>query len=354
MNETITQVLYRGVAIPAVPLALTVDRRFDERRQRGLLRYYSAAGAGGMAIGVHTTQFAIRDAKHELFEPIVKLAAYVMDELDAGLNGDRSTPLVRVGGICGETSQALREATMLRDLRYHTGLLSLGAMRGRSEDDVIEHCRQVADVIPLFGFYLGLAVGGRELPYSFWRKFAEIENVVAIKIACFDRYKAAECIRAIAEAGRTDIALYTGNDDHIILDLVTPYRFIVNGTTVERRFVGGLLGHWAVWTKRAVEQLERCHEAVQSNNLCPEMLVLANEVTDANGAFFDAANSFAGCIAGLHHVLMRQGLFTNTLCLDANEQLSPGQIHEIERVCAAYPHLNDDAFVAENLERWLS
>jgi dihydrodipicolinate synthase/N-acetylneuraminate lyase len=354
MNQGTKQILDRGIVIPAVPLALTADRRFDDRRQRALLRYYAAAGAGGLAVGVHTTQFAIRDAKYGLFEPVLKLAADVMDELDSGLEGRRHAPLVRVGGICGQTSQALREAAFLRDHGYHAGLLNLGALRGQTEEQVVAHCRQVAEVIPLFGFYLGLAVGGRELPYSFWRKFAEIENVVAIKIACFDRYKTSECIRAIAESGRNDIALYTGNDDHIILDLVTPYRFVVHGKIVERRFAGGLLGHWAVWTKRAVQQLERCHEAATSHELASDMLVLAHEVTDANGAFFDAAHSFAGCIPGIHHVLMRQGLFANTLCLNPEEDLSPGQIDEIERVCAAYPHLNDDAFVAENIARWLT
>ena len=352
MNDAM-QTLQRGVVIPAVPLALTADRRFDERRERALLRYYAAAGAGGLAVGVHTTQFAIRDPKYGLFEPVLKFAAHVMDEVDAGLEGRRTAPLVRVGGICGQTSQAVREATFLREHGYHAGLLNLGAMREQSEDAVISHCRKVAEVIPLFGFYLNVGVGGRELPYSFWRKFAEIQNVVAIKIACFDRYKTIECIRAIAEAGRDDIALYTGNDDHIILDLITPFRFSVKGTLVERRFVGGLLGHWAVWTKRAVEQLNLCHDAATSNTLSSDTLVLANEVTDANAAFFDPAHGFAGCIAGLHYVLKRQGLFANDFCLNPDEQLSPGQADEIDRVRAAYPHLNDDQFVAENLDRWL-
>jgi dihydrodipicolinate synthase/N-acetylneuraminate lyase len=353
MIEATKLILIRGVAIPAVPLALAQDRKFDASRQRALLRYYAAAGAGGLAIGVHTTQFAIRDPKYGLFEPVLELAADVMNEIDAGLEGRRTVPLVRVGGICGETPQALREAAFLRDLGYHAGLLNLGALRGAAEDRVIAHCRQVAEVIPLFGFYLGLSVGGRELPHSFWRKFAEIDNVVAIKIACFDRYRTADCIRAIAESGRDDIALYTGNDDHIVLDLITPYRFAAHGRVMERRFVGGLLGHWAVWTKRAVEQLDRCREAAATGEVHPELLTLANEVTDANGAFFDPAHSFAGCIAGLHHVLARQRLMASTCCLDPNEGLSPGQAEEIDRVYAAYPHLNDDAFVAENIDRWL-
>jgi len=353
MNESVRQGLHRGLVIPAVPLALTADRFFDERRERGLLRYYVAAGAGGLAVGVHTTQFAIRDPKYGLFEPVLKLAAHVMDEVDAGLEGPRTAPLVRVGGVCGETPQAVREATFLRDHGYQAGLLNLGAMRNQRDESVISHCRKVADVIPLFGFYLNAGVGGRELPYSFWRAFAEIENVVAIKIACFDRYETIDCIRAIVEAGRDDIALYTGNDDHIILDLVTPFRFRVNGTVVERRFVGGLLGHWAVWTQRAVEQLNRCHNAVKSNTLGSGILVLANEVTDANAAFFDPAHGFAGCIPGIHHVLKRQGLFANDFCLNPDEQLSPGQADEMDRVWAAYPHLNDDQFVTENLDRWL-
>ncbi len=352
MNDA-RQTLQRGVVIPAVPLALTADRRFDERRQRALLRYYAAAGAGGLAVGVHTTQFAIRDPKYGLFEPVLKLGADVMDELDAGLEGRRRAPLVRVGGICGQSSQAIREAEFLSEHGYHVGLLNLGAMRDQSDVAVISHCKKVAEVIPLFGFYLNVSAGGRELPYSFWRNFAEIQNVVAIKIACFDRYKTIDCIRAIAEAGREDIALYTGNDDHIILDLVTPFRFSIKGAIVERRFVGGLLGHWAVWIKRAVEQLKGCHSAVKSNDVSSEMLVLANEVTDANAAFFDPAHGFAGCIAGLHYVLKRQGLFENGYCLNPDEQLSPGQAAEIDRVWAAYPHLNDDEFVAENLDRWL-
>jgi dihydrodipicolinate synthase/N-acetylneuraminate lyase len=277
-----------------------------------------------------------------------------MDEVDSGLEGDRAVPLVRIGGICGATSQAVREAELLRHLGYHAALLNLGALRTELEDEVISHCSRVAAEIPLVGFYLNEAVGGRALPHSFWRRFTEIENVVAIKIACFDRYKTIDCIRAVAESGRSDIALYTGNDDHIILDLLTPFRFVVGGHTVERRFVGGLLGHWAVWTRQAVEQLVRCHQAAASPEIGGELLTLANEVTDANAAFFDSGHGFAGCIAGIHHVLMRQGLFANNYCLNPDEHLSPGQAEEIERVCAAYPQLNDDEFVAENLDRWLT
>jgi dihydrodipicolinate synthase/N-acetylneuraminate lyase len=354
LNTVAAQTLCRGIVIPAMPLALTANRKLDERRQRALLRYYSAAGSGGIAVGVHTTQFAIRDPAHGLLEPVIRLAAEVADEIDAGLEGQRSAPLVRVGGICGPTSQALAEAEILRRQGYHAGLLNLGALGALDTADLIAHCRHVAGVIPLFGFYLNESVGGRSLPYRFWRQFAEIENVMAIKIACFDRYKTIDCIRAIMDADREDIALYTGNDDHIILDLMTPFRFNAGGRGVTRRFVGGLLGHWAVWTRRAVEQLQRCQASHHSTGVDSELLTLANEVTEANAAFFDPQHGFAGCIAGLHYVLMRQGLLANMCLLDCDEQLSPGQIEEIERVSASYPSLHDDAFVAENLDRWLS
>ena len=355
MDARLQTALREGIVIPAVPLALRSDRTFDERRQRGLLRYYAAAGVGGLAIGVHTTQFAIRDAKHRLLEPVLRFASHVCDELDRGLDGPRDLPLIRVGGICGDTAQAVAEAELLRTLGYHLGLLNLGALRSASEAQLIAHCRRVAEVLPVFGFYLNTDAGGRELPYNFWRSFAEIENVAAIKIACFNRYKTVDCVRAIAESGREDIALYTGNDDNIVLDLLTPFRFRVGDRWVERRIVGGLLGHWAVWTKRAVEQFATCRQAVRSGvGATPELLRLANEVTDANAAFFDPAHHFAGCIPGLHTVLARQGLLEDAWCLDPNEQLSPGQKDEIARVYASYSHLNDDEFVAENREWWLS
>ncbi len=349
MLPTLRQSLSRGLVIPAHPLALNAQRKLDERRQRALSRYYIAAGAGGLAIGVHTTQFEIRDEKIGLFRPVLALAAEEMDRADAG----RGIPLVRIGGICGQTPQATREAALLRDLNYHAGLLSLAAMKNASDDHLIEHCRQVADIIPIVGFYLQPAVGGRVLPYSFWRRFAEIENVVAIKLAPFNRYKTLDAIRAVAESGR-DIALYTGNDDNIVLDLLTPYRFNINGQPVERRMVGGLLGHWSVWTRRAVELLESCDKVVGSNQpIAADILALSVQVTDANAAFFDTANNFAGCIAGLHDVLRRQGLLEGTWCLNPRESLSPGQKEEIDRVYAAYPHLNDDAFVAAHGNEWL-
>jgi len=350
MTPEIRQALLRGLAIPACPLALNADRKLDERRQRALLRYYAAAGAGGVAVGVHTTQFAIRDPAHGLFRPVLQLAAEEMARLDAG----RRVPLVRIGGICGGTMQARTEAGLLRELGYHAGLLSLAAMKDAREEELIAHCRAVAEVLPVIGFYLQPAVGGRAMPFAFWRRFAEIENVVAIKIAPFNRYQTLDVVRAVAEAGRDDIALYTGNDDHIVLDLLTPFRFNAFGRTVERHIVGGLLGHWAVWTQKAAELLEECHRVVETGSPIPiELLRQANEVTDANAAFFDAANGFAGCIAGLHEVLRRQGLFEGLWCLDPREGLSPGQREEIDRVCAAYPHLSDNVFVAAHIEHWL-
>jgi hypothetical protein len=350
LQPEIQQALKRGLVIPACPLALNAERKLDERRQRAVLRYYVAAGAGGVAVGVHTTQFAIRDPRHSLLHPVLELAAEELSRSDAG----RREPLVRIGGICGETSQATGEAALLHELGYHAGLLSLAAMKDASEDQLTKHCHAVAEILPVVGFYLQPAAGGRVLPLAFWRRFAEIENVAAIKIAPFNRYQTLDVVRAVVEAGREDVALYTGNDDTIVIDLLTPYRFNVSGRIVERRIVGGLLGHWAVWTRQAVELLHECHRAIESSGTLPaELLRRAVEVTDCNSAFFDAANGFAGCIAGLHEVLRRQGLLEGIWCLDPEERLSPGQSGEIDRVYAAYPHLNDDAFVAAHRERWL-
>ncbi len=337
MSTDLLARLLGGLAIPAHPLALTAQRRLDERRQRALTRYYLAAGVGGIAVGVHTTQFAIRDPEIGLFAPVLTLAAEEMDRAPE--------PLVRIAGICGETKQAVAEAHLIRGLRYHAALLSLGAMREADDDALISHCRAVAEVIPVIGFYLQPSVGGRALPYSFWRRFAEIENVVAIKIAPFNRYQTLDVVRAVIAAGREDIALYTGNDDNIVADLLTPFRF--DGR--ERRIVGGLLGHWAVWTKRAVELQVRCRDAAASADL----LRLGVEITDANAAFFDAAHRFRGCIAGLHEILRRQGLLEGLWCLDEDETLSPGQLAEIDRVHRAYPHLHDDGFVAQHRDAWL-
>jgi Dihydrodipicolinate synthetase family len=342
LDLVVARELQRGVVIPACPLALNADRRLDERRQRALVRYYREAGAGGLAVGVHTTQFAIRDPRHGLFRPVLELVA---DEL-------KRVPrtMVRIAGICGPTAQALAEAATARDLGYQAGLLSLGALRDDTEDRLLTHCRVIADVVPVIGFYLQPAVGGRVLPYSFWRRFAEIDRVVAIKIAPFNRYRTLDVVRAVAEVGREDIALYTGNDDNIIPDLLTPYRF---GTT-ERRIVGGLLGQWAVWTRKAVELVEECHRVVGQGDVPIELLRRHVELTDANAAIFDAVHAFAGCIPGIHEVLRRQGLLHGTWCLDSSETLSSGQAAEIDRVCAAYPHLADDDFVREHLTRWLA
>jgi len=349
MDKRIQQVLRKGTVIPAHPLALNAERKLDERRQRALTRYYVAAGAGGLAIGVHTTQFAIRDARVGLFEPVLRLAAEEMDLADR----TRGEPLVRVGGICGETAQAVREAELLNELRYSAGLLSLAAVLALDDQGLIAHCRRVADILPIIGFYLQPAVGGRVLSHNFLRQFAEIENVVAIKIAPFNRYHTLDVVRAVAESGR-DIALYTGNDDNIVMDLITPYAFTIDGQLRERRIVGGLLGHWAVWTKRAVELLEECRALALAAQPIPRSVLQRNvEVTDCNAAFFDTANQFAGCIAGLHEVLRRQGLLEGIWCLNPNETLSLGQSEEIDRVYRAYPELNDDDFVHEGREAWL-
>lgn len=337
VSSDFRDLLNRGVVIPAHPLALNSQRRLDERHQRALTRYYLAAGAGGLAIGVHTTQFAIRDPKIGLFQPVLALAAEEMDR--------SSRALVRVAGICGLTKQATSEAGVAVELGYHSGLLSLSAFRDVTEDDLIDHCRAVAEIIPVVGFYLQPGIGGRILPYSFWCRFAEIDNVVAIKIAPFNRYQTLDVVRATIAAGRDDIALYTGNDDNIVADLITPFRF--NG--VERRIVGGLLGHWSVGTRRAVELLDRFHHEPAS-----DLLRSGVEITDANAAFFDAANGFRGCIAGLHEVLHRQGLLDGIRCLDERETLSPGQLAEIDRVLLAYPHLNDDEFICQHRDAWLS
>jgi dihydrodipicolinate synthase/N-acetylneuraminate lyase len=350
MQSSVRTALREGRVIPAHPLALDDNGRFDERRQRALTRYYAAAGAGGVAVGVHTTQFAIRDPAVGLFEPVLTIASQELDRADAG----RAEPLIRIGGLCGTTDQAIREAELLVKLRYHAGLLSLAALRDANDDALIAHCEAVGARIPLVGFYLQPSVGGRVLSYAFWRRFAEIPSVVAIKIAPFNRYQTLDVVRAVIDAGRDDIALYTGNDDAIVSDLVTRVRFARQGGVVERRIVGGLLGHWAVWTRGAVTLLAECRAASGTDHVPAALLARGLEVTDANSAFFDAAHGFAGCIAGIQEVLRRQGLLASTRCLEPRETLSQGQAAEIDRVYAAYPHLADDDFVAANLEEWMS
>ena len=346
MDARIRAALDRGLVIPAHPLALTEDGGFDERRQRALTRYYVAAGAGGLAVGVHTTQFAIRRPEIGLFEPVLLLARDEMNRADDG----RTVPLVRIGGVCGDTKQACAEAELLATLGYHAGLVSLAALATATDDALVAHCQQVASRLPIVGFYLQPSVGGRRLSYEFWRRFAEIPQVVAIKMAPFNRYQTLDVVRAVIDAGRDDIALYTGNDDNIVADLVTAYPTPSNGS---RRIVGGLLGHWAVWTSGAVELLAQCRAASSSASVPGELLRKGVEVTDANAAFFDAANGFAGCIAGIHEVLRRQGLLTTTRCLDPHETFGAGQLQEIDRVYHAYPHLADDTFVAEHLDEWM-
>jgi len=349
-SDWVLSALHAGLVIPAHPLALTDEGRFDEPRQRALARYYHAAGVGGLAVAVHTTQFEIREPKHGLLRPVLELAAETATAQDR-ITGRRT---VLIAGICGDTRQATAEATLARELGYHAGLLSLGALREADDRTLIAHCQAVAREMPLFGFYLQPAVGGRILSVSFWRQLAEIPNLVGIKIAPFNRYQTLDVVRAIAETGRQqEVALYTGNDDAILLDLLTKHAVHVGKETVQVRIVGGLLGHWACWTRRAVELLETCKQARDSGQLTPELLTLAAQVTDCNSALFDAANGFAGCIAGIHHVLHRQGLLASTRCLDPTESLSPGQAEELHRVCAAYPHLTDDDFVAEHLDDWL-
>lgn len=351
MNSNIRTLLERGLAIPASPLALNADRKLDQRRQRALWRYYSAAGAGGVAVGVHTTQFAIRDPKVGLFEPLLALAQEEFNRLDAG----RKEPLVRIAGVCGPTDQAVAEATLARERGFHIGLLSLGALTHADEDALLEHCRAVGEVIPIMGFYLQTAVGGRVLPYRFWRRLAELESLVAIKAAPFNRYHTFDVMRAVATAGRDNVAMYTGNDDNIVIDLLSPYRIAIGARVVVRHFVGGLLGHWAVWTRRAVELLERCRLLVAAGGPIPRNMMTHNiEVTDANAVLFDVPNGFAGCIAGIHEVLRRQGLLEGAWCLDPNENLSPNQSEEIDRIYRMYPHLIDDEFIAAHRDAWLA
>lgn len=347
-NET-KQMLQSGVVIPAHPLAVTPERQLDERHQRAITRYYCAAGVGGLAVGVHTTQFEIHDPKVGLLAPVLELASQTIDEMRRA----NPRPFVKVAGVIGRTEQALREAELALRYGYHAGLLSVAALKTASDDELLDHCRRVAEIIPLFGFYLQPAVGGRLLSYHFWRRFAEIPNVVAIKVAPFDRYKTLDVVRAIADAGRAgEIALYTGNDDNIVADLITDFQ--VQPGTEPLRFVGGLLGHWAVWTQPAVAMLAAIHRQRAAAMLdYAQWLGYNGQVTDANAAFFDPAHAFHGCIAGIHEVLRRQGLMRGNWCLNPNEGLSPGQMEEIDRVYRAYPHLQDDAFVAEHLDEWL-
>jgi dihydrodipicolinate synthase/N-acetylneuraminate lyase len=336
------ETLKAGAVIPAHPLALTSERRLDERHQRALARYYCAAGADGIAVGVHSTQFEIRLPQYDLYRPVLELAAETLS----------ASGMIMVAGVCGNTAQAVSEAAIARDLGYNAALLSLAALSESSVEELLVHVRAVGEVIPVIGFYLQPAVGGRIFPYDFWRRFAEIERVVAIKVAPFNRYATQDVLRGVIASGRSgEIALYTGNDDHILLDLLSPFSYA--GKTVYMR--GGLLGHWAVWTQRAVVMQREIRALVASGaEIDPKWLVRSGEVTDMNAAVFDVANHFHGCIAGIHEVLRRQGLMVGRWCLNPSEDLSPGQMEEIDRVIAAYPHLVDDDFINENLGQWLS
>jgi dihydrodipicolinate synthase/N-acetylneuraminate lyase len=343
MDAATRTLLAEGAVIPAHPLALTPTRTLDERRQRALTRYYLDAGAGGVAVGVHTTQFAIRE--RGMYEPVLALAADTAREELAR----KPRPFIKVAGVVGRTPQAVLEAETAAALGYDCALLGLGALRDATNAALLAHCLTVANVLPVFGFYLQPAVGGRPLDYAFWRAFAEIENVCAVKIAPFNRYQTLDVVRAFADSGRDDVALYTGNDDNIVADLVTPY--MAGGRT--RHIVGGLLGQWAVWTRRAVDLLAAARAAREARSVPAALLAEGAALTTANAAIFDVEHAFAGCIAGIHEVLRRQGLLEGVWCLDPASNLSPGQSDAITRACAAHPELTDDDFVAEHRDRWL-
>jgi dihydrodipicolinate synthase/N-acetylneuraminate lyase len=341
LREELKKLLFEGTVIPAHPLALHANLQLDESRQRGLTRYYMASGAGGIAIGVHTTQFEIRDPEVNLFEKILEITA---DEIDKAQMG---RPFIKVAGVCGLTAQAVNEANIAVKYGYDMGLVSMAAFKDEPESDIIEHIKTIAKIIPVFGFYLQAAIGGRVYSYDFWQQFAEIPNVCAIKVAAFNRYQTLDVVRAVCSSSRKDeIALYTGNDDNIVADLITPYRFNINGKIVEKGFVGGLLGHWAVWTEKAVSMFSTIKTTIDNQGDLSKLLTLNVEVTDMNAAIFDPSHGFHGCITGVHEVLRRQGLLEGIWTLNPEESLSPGQFEEITRVTEAYPHLIDDEFVA--------
>ncbi|MHA6484170.1 dihydrodipicolinate synthase family protein [Paenibacillus sp. strain BS8-2] len=349
LSQELKQALHDGLVIPAHPLALDENRKLDEKYQRALSRYYMASGAGGIAVGVHSTQFEIREPQHNLFETVLRMAAEEVDKAKL----DR--PFIKVAGVCGPTEQAVSEANLALSLGYDAALLSMGGLKDWSEADILKRTERIAEIMPVIGFYLQPSVGGRIFSYEFWRAFAEIPNIVAIKMAPFNRYQTIDVVRAVCASSRRDeIALYTGNDDNIVTDLLTTYRFKIDGEIVEKGIIGGLLGHWAVWTNKAVELLEEIKTARKEGTISSEWLTRNIEVTDSNAAFFDPAHHFEGCIPGIHEVLRRQGLLRGTWCLNPDEKLSPGQSEEIDRVYDQYPHLHDDEFVKANLEKWLA
>lgn len=348
-HEIALRKLAEGTVIPATPLALKEDRGFHEEGQRLLMRYYLNCGVGGIATAVHTTQFEIRRQEIALFEPVLRI---VSEEI-AKYEQENNTVIIKVAGVCGLTEQAVEEAKLAKQYGYDAVLLSPGGLNHLSEQELIERTKAVAKEMPVIGFYLQTAVGGRVFSYDYWERICAIDNVVAIKCASFNRYTTLEVVRAVAMSDRKDeITLYTGNDDNIVIDLLTKYRFVKDGKIIEKSFEGGLLGHWSVWTKTAVDIFKRIREAKRGEQIPAELLTLAAEVTDANSAFFDTAHGFSGCIAGLHEVLHRQGLMENIHCLNPKELLSKGQKEEIDRVYVSYPHLNDDKFVSENIAQW--
>ncbi|MFB0844840.1 dihydrodipicolinate synthase family protein [Paenibacillus oleatilyticus] len=344
-----SRALHEGLVIPAHPLALDEHRQLDERSQRALTRYYIASGAGGVAVGVHSTQFEIREPQFNLFEKVLRMASEEVDRANI------KRPFLKIAGLCGSTEQALSEADTAVGLRYDAGLLSMGGLQSLSEAQILERTARVAEKLPVVGFYLQPSVGGKVFSFDFWKEFATIPGIVAIKMAPFNRYQTIDVVRAVCYSPRRDeIAMYTGNDDNIVNDLLTTYRFMVDGKPVEKRIVGGLLGHWAVWTRKAVELLEEIKQVRESGTIVSEWLTRNLAVTDANAAFFDPAHGFAGCIPGIHEVLRRQGLMKGVWCLNPHETLSPGQAEEIDRVYRDYPEWNDDAFVREHLASWMA
>lgn len=343
------EILHGGTVIPAIPLVLDEHRRFDEAGQRKLIRYYLDSGVGGVAVAVHTTQFEIRKPEVGLFEPVLTIASQEFDAFEARTG----KTLVRVAGVCGPAAQACAEAETAKRLGFDAVLLSPGGLADHTEEQLIERTHAVAGVLPVIGFYLQTACGGRRLSFEYWKAVADTPNVVAIKCASFNRYQTIDLVRGVAFSARRDeIALYTGNDDNIVVDLLTPFRFVVEGKPVELRFVGGLLGHWSLWTHSVVQLYHELRAYQDGRDIPAELLARAVAVTDCNGVFFDVAHNFAGCIPGVHEVLRRQGLMPGTWCLDPNEVLSPGQAEEITRVYEAYPSLNDDAFVAAHRKEW--
>lgn len=350
LDKELLENFRKGTVVPATPLALDQNKKIDVKHQKALIRYYIDSGVGGIAIGVHSTQFEIRE--HGIFEELLKL---VSDEIDSW-SAKTNKKILKIAGVCGVTEQALYEANYALSVGYQATLVSLSALKGQSQATLIEHCRKIAEVMPVIGFYMQTSVGGVVLPFEFWKEFAQIPNVLGIKIAPFNRYRTFDVVRAICEAGKEkEITLYTGNDDNIVVDLLSEYRIDTSMGVKNLRIKGGLLGHWCVWTQKAVELLSEIHQLIDSGKPIPqELLMRANQVTDSNDAFFDSKNSFAGCIAGLHEVLHRQGLMANILCLNDKEVLSQGQSDEITRVYKAYPHLHDDAFIKSNLDKWLA